>query len=287
LAVTASPTNRALGHKVNLTLSGQAEGIEINWSRACLNGPPLEQTAGECGCAEAPSPGTGFPHNPAIYDSPVKPGTYVYKATVGSDVASASVTIHPPNQATTTIGSIHTTHWPLPSGGTSYFDQTMTTKLKWNGQPLGPCAKLCYKEKVTIQSTDENLLRFMYFKHSDWIPGQCTVDYYGNPLKPSLATLSWQSPNLIDENWKPWSFSEFKYIQSLEVNTIIATRQHQYQFYGDQCDGWQWGPFVYTVWLDMKIEGAKNSAGSPVPIPGSNPVRYFKWPIWVVRTSGV
>jgi hypothetical protein len=50
LTVTASPTNIALGQRVNLTLSGQGEGTEINWSRACSNGPALEQTAGECGC---------------------------------------------------------------------------------------------------------------------------------------------------------------------------------------------------------------------------------------------
>ncbi|MCE3016626.1 MAG: hypothetical protein LW870_12265, partial [Pirellula sp.] len=69
LTVTASPTNIALGQRVNLTLSGQGEGTEINWSRACSNGPALEQTAGECGCTPAPSPATGFPHIPAIYDS--------------------------------------------------------------------------------------------------------------------------------------------------------------------------------------------------------------------------
>ncbi len=220
---------------------------------------------------------------PQIKDCYGIPGSQNYKASVGQISDAKVVNFYEPNSGATTIGNIHPTYPPAFGGPSTPFDQTMQTMLKWNGVPLGPCATLCYKEKVTVQSKDRFLRNFLFFRLQDWIPPQCVVDFYGFHSNPTLASLRWRSPNLFDENTLSWGFDEFKYIQRLQDGTVIAERQHQYQFYGSKCNGWQWGPLVHTVWLDLKVMPAQNANGQPVPIPGSNPPRFFKWPIWVVR----
>jgi len=171
LTVTASPTSMGLGHKVTLTLSGQAEGTEINWVRKCPidNNPSIEEAGGECDCSIAPNNMIGFPRTPSIFDSPVNPGTYIYEATVGSEVAGAPVTIHPPNEATTTIGPNELFVFPSLGNNTRH-QQTMKTVLKYNGNPLGKCASVCCSEKVkiTVEAVHEKNLGKIAFNISAW-----------------------------------------------------------------------------------------------------------------------
>lgn len=257
-----------MGTKVELSATTNGSFNVIRWDAACGGVNPWRTKVDWVGAW--------------IDDCVGVPGPQTYRASNSSHTASKVVTFHEPNSAITTIGKVHVTEVPQ-IGIPSRFQQTMTTTLKWNNVPLGPCATLCYKEKVTIKATYLPFKEFLKFDSPDWYPTDCPVDAFGDSHS-LVATMRWRSPDLFDENWWTWNVSRFNHIQDLPLGTVLAERQHQYQFYGKTCDKWQWGPFIHTVWLDLIVMQAKNAQGNPVPIPNSNPQRFYKLPVWVVRS---
>ncbi len=217
-------------------------------------------------CSIAPNNMIGFPRTPSIFDSPVNPGTYIYEATVGSEVAGAPVTIHPPNEATTTIGPNELFVFPSLGNNTRH-QQTMKTVLKYNGNPLGKCASVCCSEKVkiTVEAVHEKNLGKIAFNISAWYPSPCFSDeHFGDSKNPNDWTMKWDSPNFFDKNWKIWTLDGFNYIQTLTTGTVIANRTHEYRFKGKRCNGTDWGPLDVKVELELIIRPARNSSGTEI-----------------------
>jgi hypothetical protein len=267
LTVQASPSaDLPLGEKVTLTLSGHAQGDGIAWWKSCHNDPFTELlvTGGDCGCSTNPDGKVGFPGIPEIFDSPTTSGAYKYEAHVGNKKASTVVTIHPPNGSDTIIGPLSPFTFPI-AGNKQVQYQTMKTTLKWNGTPLGKCAAVCCREKVKIipDPAYEDRLKFLRFEHADWVPTPClTHEYYGDANSQGVWTLKWDSPSLLDKNWHYWTLDQWEYIQTLPVGTVLATRQHRYQFEGSICSGFSWGPLNAEIWLKYVIRRVKNTDGT-------------------------
>jgi len=267
LTVQASPSaDLPLGEKVTLTLQGY-DGGTISWWRSCpANGFDPAVNAGECDCS---STELGYPGDPTIFDSLTTAGTWKFEAIVsktgGTQKASVNVKSNPPNGSDTTIGPLSPFKFPT-AGNKQVQYQTMKTTLKWNGTPLGKCAAVCCREKVKIIPNPAYVdkLKFLRFEHLDWIPTPClTHEYYGDPNdSPGVWTLKWDSPSLLDKNWFYWTLDQWEYIQTLPVGTVLATRQHRYQFEGSICSGFSWGPLNAEIWFEYVIRRVKNADGT-------------------------
>ncbi len=160
----------------------------------------------------------------------------------------------------------------------------MKTTLTWNNIPLGPCAQLCYRERVTVVVTPAYRKPFksLRFRHIDWIPSTCRKTHYGNWNDPTQITLNWYSPDLYDRNHTPLSLAQLKLLDGIPIGTVLAVRAHQYQFDGHRCDGNPWGPFVYTVKLESRVVEAKDGNGNPIPVPNATPPRNKRTIEWFV-----
>ena len=256
LTVTASPTNIALGQRVNLTLSGQGEGTEINWSRACSNGPALEQTAGECGCTPAPSPATGFPHIPAIYDSPVNTGAYVYKATVGSDIASANVTIHPPDNIVLKLATVGEF-----INGSTFIKHTY--KFRWGRTALGPCAtEVCVQESLKWSQPQKSIDKIGKLPLEDvppWWPA-CPIPkegVVGNRDAPELVSWKWDSPYLVDFHGL---FMTSAQLDKFRPGEVAAVSKQVVRATGGRCNGapgWELKKEYTFEWVVSGTGGSK------------------------------
>lgn len=95
--------------------------------------------------------------------------------------------------------------------------------------------------------------------------------------------MNWESPALYDRNWRPWSFEEARFLQSIPIDTVIAVRQHQYEFDGSYCGGMLWGPYLHEVWLDLTVEQVLDAEQNPVVIPSSSPPRFLRVAVWKLR----
>lgn len=204
------------------------------------------------------------------------------KVSNGTRSGSGQLTVqfHEPDDATTTITPV-AGPWPTQNSP-SRLEQGMVTKLTWNGAPLGPCARLCYRERVTIivEHAYRKTFRNQWFRQTNWIPATCRTTYRGDSANPNLITMNWSSPSLFDRNWVPWTYRQKNLLYNIPLNTVIARRTHQYQFDGHQCDGDPWGPFMHTVKLELRVVESVDKNGNPLPDPSLSPPqngRVLEW----------
>ncbi len=315
--VSVSPVRHLpIGKKV--TLTAEAEDVAsptYMWDAGCYHIDFLNLTAtrisGRESCDSAPE----IPNwnSEVITDVVSVPGVQRYQVYLNppnGPMDSVDVTFHAPNAAELTITDPFVPHpyTPLdpdddpfagdpvgipPRPQPLQIAQTMKTLLKWDGQELGKCAQVCFKEKVrcTVLVPEYHPLRrflrdFLKFK-DDYIPANCTPAFYGSMEDPNRPTMEWASPNLYDLNWGNWPWDFLRAINSVRgdgfehypVGTKLVLKQHEYVFYGTGCLGFDWN-LHKTFWLELVVELAEDANGLPIPIPGTSPVRNFKIPKW-------
>ncbi len=84
---------------------------------------------------------------PKIFDCRPTPGNRTYRVWIRPELSAEKVVkFREPDMAKTTISNIHNTQGAPQPGSNARFWQFQQTRLTWNGQPLGPCAEVCYKE---------------------------------------------------------------------------------------------------------------------------------------------
>ncbi len=258
--ITVSPSDEVpMGTKVTLKTIPNC-----NWTAMCEGHNPIRILSIQ-------------PTN-QIVECPPRPGQQMYHVTAPAGaVGDKTVKFRAPDGCSTIIEPTNRVNPPTNGGPPVRIEQIMKTTLTWSAQKLGPCAEVCYKEKVTVRTKYKKLSSLNF--ELNWQPNTCVKEVYGIPAEPALSTMIWISPTLYDRCFDPWSFEEFKFIQSLEVDTVVATQQHFYMFYGKNCDLFNWGPLNKEVWLDLVLKQATDANNQPIPIPGIVPTRYWNFPV--------
>jgi hypothetical protein len=257
-------------------------------------------------------------NGPEIKDVLTYPGTQRYRVYVNSPNGPTDlvdVKFHEPNEGDLTVTAPFVPHplHPLdpdddPFAGDPVFiptfpnplqiAQSFNTVLKWDGQELGKCAAVCFKERISCK-VNESLPRDLIgmlapFKiQTDYIPANCQQSVFGGS-DPGRPTMHWASPTLYDLNWHNFSYNLLFEINKTRapidtlplypVGTVLATKEHEYLFYGNNCLGFSWR-FNKSFWLNLVVENAVDAHGTPIPIPNTNPPRNFKIPVWRITTA--
>ncbi len=183
--------------------------------------------------------------------------------------------------AKTTISGIRNTMGPPLPGFPTRNHQIQKTKLTWNGKPLGPCAKVCYKETGKTTILVERFRKSLEVNIKDF-PATCVKKAYGNPNDPNEITMEWDSPYLYDRIWHTWDYDKHMLLQLFGKGTPLATRTHLYEFYGDKC-GVKWS-FSTEIRLKCIVEEVL-LGGQPVPLPNSHPPRNTMIARWVIESQ--
>jgi hypothetical protein len=123
--------------------------------------------------------------------------------------------------------------------GTNRSEQTMTTKLTWNGQPLGECAQICFKEEVETGKTRAGGKYFDVLNAKLYgFPPDCVAEVKGDTKRyPNRITMKYADSTLTDYLWIDWTTEDWFYLQALKEDTVLANRTHKYTFSGRGCDG--------------------------------------------------
>ncbi len=275
VTVTVSPVEDEvpMGTKVTLRATTNVADPTYSWNRACNGVNP-------------------WLHNvlwvvSQIDDCYGLPGDQTYRVFVNPGVTEPSlygdkvVKFKPPDKATSTIDNPRTPDGDPPPGGSSRTDQIIKTKLTWNNKQLGPCAEVCYQENVSTTMSIRLFEKMCNLQVKDR-PANCVKTVRGNSRRPDETTMNFDSPNLHDRVWQTCPYDLFVMLQDYPVGTVIATRKHKYKFYGRGCYAW-----AFETQMNQKyvVEEAKDSAGFPVPLAGSNPPKNTKIAQWVIESQ--
>ncbi len=219
---------------------------------------------------------------PQIDDCLPSPGNQTYRVWLTPQFnAQKVVKFREPDMAKTTIsGMINMAGSPQP-GQPTRNHQIQKTKLTWHGQPLGPCAQVCYKENVKTTILIDKFGDSLEVQVKDF-PATCVKTVRANQLDPNEITMDWDSPYLYDRIWHTWDYRMHMLLQFYSKGTPLATRTHKYDFYGDKC-GVKW---IFSTEIRLKcIVDEVLLGGQPVPLPNSIPPRNLMIARWVIESQ--
>lgn len=199
-----------------------------------------------------------------IEDCVGSPGKYRYEIVlVDLSRQSTVVEFQPPDTAEVTISD------PTFDPDKNYSQQMIKATLKVGEKPLGPCAHVCFKERVTSELTeefeDERLFQ-LYPGFVDPFPRDCMSEVHGNPGNPAQITMKWESPTLIDVQWFYTNRTISNLVQGLPVGTVVLRATHEYPFYGRRCSGGDWGPLLVKMKKEAKVKEVTFPNGDKVKV---------------------
>lgn len=161
------------------------------------------------------------------------------------------------------------------SVGGNRWEQDIAIDLTWNSQKLGPCARVCAKEWVTITPRHKHFEGLRNDKKKWWPtcaeqigPNGQYVYAKGDPENPNMGTWKWDSPRLFDTHWWQLDSTQLADIAAWPTGTVVAHKEHFYAFLGTGCNGtWKTAQVVHMLLVIRNINGTNQLTWEVDPAP--------------------